>query len=82
MSLQDQFREFVFEQPADKRINNSEGWSKCAIGEFAKSTGRWKEYLSPFSYEVCYDSRLHSELNRSSFSTYGELQQYFIDRGL
>lgn len=37
-ALANEFAAFVAEQPANRPIDHSEGWSECAIGDFYRET--------------------------------------------
>ena len=75
-----QFKDFVNSQSADKAIDNSDAWNKCAIGEFANFTGCQDEFLTSFAYKVCgkHETLLYS-LDHSEYKDYGSLQKALKD---
>lgn len=71
-----EFKDFVNTQPADKPVDNSDAWNKCAIGEFAKFIKYENEFLTSFAGSVCgkYET-LFIELDQSEYKDYGSLQE-------
>ncbi|MNE88902.1 hypothetical protein D3C80_1862550 [compost metagenome] len=72
MSLFEEFKQFVADQPSDQKINHNGTWSACAVGDFARSIKTYDGNVVDAIREG--DERIYACLNQSGRShiAYGE----------
>lgn len=78
------FTQFVASQPHDKPINHDDGWTECAVGEYAQTIGVHAFDVADELFDECYD--LWAVMSRGGcgrinvqpvdISTYGKLSEY------
>lgn len=73
--LFEEFVEWVSKRRAGTRINHAHGWSKCAVGKFAKYKG-----LTRFDVADCLPHPVRIELSEAftnpKLATYGGLADF------
>lgn len=86
------FVEFVNSKPASKPVNNYDGrfpsWNECIVGEYLRSIGIIDDFssskrnniitLNQLFHDYNFSLKVHSNLNRGNYSTYGEVQEDII----
>jgi len=85
----EEFTLFLFDKPADDRINHKDGWEYCAVGEFVanqvrRSNGElaFRETLDEFiTLLERHHGHIYDRLNEApnyldQLATYGELAEY------